>query len=200
MTVLQLVRIPAVKHVLISLFCERQCLAVCNIVLTRAAPAVICFIALSFDAGFILFCYSAVELGGLGLTPASIAACLSLRGVSSIVFSLLLFPIAQRKFGTQKLYRFFIACWIPLFAVLPIMNILVRQNRHGVWVEAGSIKALWYIMVPTMLVYTLGDLSFPLNMLALNASAPHPSCLGALNGIGLSVGSLARSIGPASIG
>lgn len=119
-----------------------------------------CFIALSFDAGIILFTYSDPKLGGIGLSPTSIAACLSLRGVTSIVLSLLLFPIAQRKFGTQPLYRFFTACWVPLFAVLPVMNALVSKDS-GKWVENGSLTGLWWIMAPTMLVYTFGDLGFP---------------------------------------
>lgn len=119
-----------------------------------------CFISLSFDTGFILFAYSEPKLGGIGLSPSSIAGCLSLRGASSIVLSLLVFPIAQRKFGTQPLYRFFTACWVPLFVILPVMNDMVSKDDTK-WVVDGSLTGLWWIMAPTMLVYTLADLGFP---------------------------------------
>lgn len=166
MTALQLIAIPAVRHILISSFREysnRNAATVLRRLIQALCAhfAVICFIALSFDAVLVLFCYSAVPLGGIALTPAGIALCLTLRGTMSITFSLLFFPLAQKRFGTQPLYRFFVACWLPAFILPPIMNAIVRGDTHGAWVDAGHLKFMWVLMAPLMVFYTLGDLSFP---------------------------------------
>lgn len=161
MTALQLMAIPAVRNILISSFREYSLFSSPRHLLTRSCPLVICFIALSFDAVLVLFCYSAVPLGGIALTPAGIALCLTLRGTMSITFSLFFFPLAQKRFGTQPLYRFFVACWLPAFILPPVMNAVVRGDTTGAWVDAGHLKFMWVLMAPLMLFYTLGDLSFP---------------------------------------
>jgi hypothetical protein len=54
-------------------------------------------------------------------------------------------------------------------------------------------------MALTMLLYALGDLQFPLQMMALNACTPYRTILGAVNGLSMSLGSLARALGPWAI-
>lgn len=89
------------------------------------------------------------------------AKCFSLRGILSIVLSLLVLPLAQRKLGLATLYRGFSACWILCFALPPVMNALARDGR-GRWVsEGGSLGRMWWLMGPLMVLYTLGDLAFP---------------------------------------
>ncbi|ODO01479.1 hypothetical protein I350_06299 [Cryptococcus amylolentus CBS 6273] len=178
---LQLLALPKVRQVLVSVF---------FITLT----------AMSFDAGFVLFTYSPIPLGGIALSPSSIALCLSIKGFISIAVSLLLFPLAHRRFGMRPLYRLFATCWVGIFAIPPLMNVLAAGNESGAWVENGTLKGLWFLMGPLVLLYVFGDLCFPLNMMALNAAAPSPSSLGALNGISLIVSALARTMGPATFG
>ncbi|WRT68803.1 uncharacterized protein IL334_005783 [Kwoniella shivajii] len=157
--------------------------------------------AMSFDAGFALFAYSVPSLGGIALTPTSIAACLSVKGALSIAFNLLFFPLALRRFKMRSLYRMFSSCWILVFMIPPIMNALVvKDGDSGKWVEGGSLKMLWLLMIPLLFLYVFGDLAFPLNMMALNAASPSSSALGAINGISLVVSALARSVGPAIFG
>ncbi|KAK4686733.1 hypothetical protein P7C73_g3383, partial [Tremellales sp. Uapishka_1] len=180
-TFMELISIAAVQQVLLSGF---------FLTLT----------AMSFDAVFVLFAYSSTRLGGLALSPKSIALCLSIKGALSIILSLSFFPMAQRKFGTQMLYRIFAACWIVVYAIPPVMNALASGPHDEAWVADGSMKDMWFLMIPHLLLYVVGDWVFPLNMMALNMAAPSPSSLGGLNGISLSVSALARSVGPAAIG
>ncbi|ORY26992.1 major facilitator superfamily domain-containing protein [Naematelia encephala] len=177
----ELISIKPVQQVLISIFLLSLC-------------------AMSFDAGFVLFAYSSTTLGGIALSPMNIARCLSIKGALSIIISLSLFPLAQRKFGTKPLYRFFATCWIGVYALPPMMNALASGTSGSKWVLDGSLRELWYLMVPMLMLYVLGDLAFPLNMMALNAAAPSQNSLGALNGISLITSALSRSIGPAMIG
>ncbi|KAJ9115834.1 hypothetical protein QFC22_004976 [Naganishia vaughanmartiniae] len=185
MSARQLVGIPAVRNVLVSNF-------------------LLCFIALSFDAVFVLFTYSPVPLNGLALSHTAMALCFSLRGVLSIFLSLFILPVAQRKLGTSSLYRAFAGTWIACFALPPVMNTLARRDTHGTkyrWIsEDGKLLRMWWLMGPLMVLYTMGDLAFPLNMLALNVAAPDQSVLGAINGISSSVAALARAMGPVTIG
>lgn len=91
------------------------------------------------------------------------AKCFSLRGILSIVLSLLALPLAQRKLGLATLYRGFSACWIVCFALPPVMNALARRDAgQGKWVsENGHLEKMWFIMAPLMALYTLADLAFP---------------------------------------
>lgn len=57
-----------------------------------ASGFLIVIVALSFDAIFILYCYSALDYGGLALTPKGISACLALRGAFSVVLSVSYVP------------------------------------------------------------------------------------------------------------
>ncbi|WWD10212.1 hypothetical protein V865_008346 [Kwoniella europaea PYCC6329] len=189
----ELVSMKAIQQVLISIF-------------------LLTLTAMSFDAGFVLFAYSSATLGGIALSPASIASCLSVKGGMSIAFNLLLFPQALKRVKKKTLYRSFAACWIAVFMLPPVMNVLVLHSEDGgggsaasgigdgTWVADGSLRYLWFMMVPLLVLYVFGDLCFPLNMLALNAAAPSASSLGAINGISLITSALARSMGPALFG
>ncbi|OCF44424.1 hypothetical protein I317_01684 [Kwoniella heveanensis CBS 569] len=187
---IELVSMKAIQQVLISIF-------------------LLTLTAMSFDAGFVLFAYSSATLGGIALSPTSIASCLSVKGGMSIAFNLLLFPQALKRVKKKTLYRSFAACWIAVFMLPPVMNVLVRHSAggeaaseigDGTWVANGSLRYLWFMMVPLLVLYVFGDLCFPLNMLALNAAAPSASSLGAINGISLITSALARSMGPALFG
>ncbi|WVQ94823.1 hypothetical protein IAU59_001906 [Kwoniella sp. CBS 9459] len=182
---IELVSMKAIQQVLISIF-------------------LLTLTAMSFDAGFVLFAYSSAPLGGISLSPTSIASCLSVKGGMSIAFNLLLFPQALKRVKKKIMYRSFAACWIAVFMIPPIMNVLVLHSGGdsdgGIWVQDGSLKYLWLVMVPLLVLYVFGDLCFPLNMLALNAAAPSASSLGAINGISLITSALARSMGPALFG
>lgn len=110
-----------------------------------------------------LFTYSPVNLNGLSLSHASMAMCFGLRGILSIILSLFLLPLAQRKLGLATLYRGFSACWIACFALPPVMNALARHDGgRARWIsEDGRLQRMWWLMGPLMVLYTLADLAFP---------------------------------------
>ncbi|OCF54197.1 hypothetical protein L486_08394 [Kwoniella mangroviensis CBS 10435] len=184
----ELVSMKAIQQVLISIF-------------------LLTLTAMSFDAGFVLFAYSSATLGGIALSPTSIASCLSVKGGMSIAFNLLLFPQALKRVKKKTLYRSFAACWIAVFMLPPGMNVLVLHSEDGggssaageigdwTWVANGSLRYLWFMNGPAA-----GAIRLRLNMLALNAAAPTASSLGAINGISLITSALARSMGPALFG
>ena len=159
----ELISIPAVQQVLISTFrmsllpLQKSCISSS----ANVPVKVLVLTAMSFDAGFVLFAYSSVDLGGISLSPTSIALCLSVKGALSIGFSLLLFPLAQRKIGIRPLYRAFAACWVVVYALPPVMNLVISGSGDERWVKDGSLQGLWLFMIPLILLYVFGDLVFP---------------------------------------
>jgi hypothetical protein len=125
----QLLRTPEIRQPLLAGFCN-------------------VFASLSFDSVFVLFAYSSVSLGGLGLNARAIAFCLTFRGIVSILAALFLFAPAQRKFGGRVLYRLFVCMWPITFALLPAMHYLVAQNEEGLYVRDGMVTPkLWPLSV-----------------------------------------------------
>ncbi|KAL7410606.1 major facilitator superfamily domain-containing protein [Mrakia frigida] len=183
---LQLFSIPKVQKVLVSYF-------------------MIVLISLSYDAVFILWCYSALKFGGLALTPKLISYCLAARGLFSIVFSLLIFPLLLQTFGMPPLYRLTVFLWVPVYILPPVMNLLSSHSKISTLLPAFLLPPspetathhpaiVWALMALLLVIYALGDLCFPLNMMALNVASPSKGSLGSLNGLALTIGSAARSI------
>ena len=155
-SVSSLIAIPEVRSVLISAF--RECPFRIAYVLTH--PPVLTLVAMSFDAGFVLFCYSPIPLSGLGLVPGTIATLLSIKGAVSIFLSLIVLPRLRRRFGVGALFPTFAAAWIAAYALLPIMHSFARVGS-SYWVKDGHLRHLWIVMSLDILFYVLGDFCFP---------------------------------------
>ena len=113
---------------------------------------------MSYDAGFVLFAYSAPSLGGIGLRAQLIALCLSIKGGLSMCLALTVFPIAKRRLSVRALYRILTPCWVAAYFLPPMMNLVARQQPDS---SAGDLHRLWILMGPNILCFVLGDLCFP---------------------------------------
>ncbi|GAA6035772.1 hypothetical protein JCM8097_005693 [Rhodosporidiobolus ruineniae] len=155
-----------------------------------AALIAYAFLALetvSLDALLILFCYSPISLGGLGFAPADIGTALSLSGLLSVSFQLLLFPPLQRRAGTVPLYRALMALWPVVFSLFPVMSYAARE-----W----GRRAVWGWLAVFLGLKSIANMSYATNMLTLTDAAPSKRLLGTLNGVAQMGSSLMRSIGP----
>lgn len=87
------------------------------------------------DAALVLFLYTPIELGGLGLKSKQIGIYLASIGLTSALLQLLLFPSLQKRFGTKKVFAFAMSFWVSMAALLPICNWIARRgliNNGGV--------------------------------------------------------------------
>jgi hypothetical protein len=83
---------------------------------------------------------TSIELGGLGMEPASIGLILALQGLITGAATALLVPRMQRRIGMRRMYRggvwlYFVQIWL-----LPAMHYAVRFNVGrglGVYVLIG---------------------------------------------------------------
>ncbi|GAA6062569.1 hypothetical protein JCM10212_004882 [Sporobolomyces blumeae] len=155
-----------------------------------AALTTYSFLALetvALDALLILFCYSPTPIGGLGFHESDIGTALSLSGVSSVGFQLVLFPPLQRRFGTVRLYRGLMMVYPIVFALFPVMSWCARTKGR---------KEVWTCMVLFLLLKSFGNMAYACNMLTVTDSAPSKRLLGTINGVAQMCSSLMRSVGP----
>jgi hypothetical protein len=82
-----------------------------------------------------LFCFTAVDHGGLGFSAKKIGNVISQRSVSVLIIQMVTFPWLQKRVGTTRLFKWLMSLWIPTLLLLPLCNIFARMgNEVLVWV------------------------------------------------------------------
>ncbi|KAF3930841.1 hypothetical protein ABW19_dt0202357 [Dactylella cylindrospora] len=137
--------------------------------------------------------------GGLGLLAAQVGYGMAVLGSIGIVMQLFIYPPMQMRFGTLRSYRaslvlFPIAYTLtPFLAILPSTTKDLRSPAAGVLVWAGIVITL-FVQV------TARTFASPGNVILLINSVNNRRALGTVNGLGASLSSLARAVGPLSAG
>ncbi|KAL0578150.1 hypothetical protein V5O48_003855 [Marasmius crinis-equi] len=84
------------------------------------------FITVAFDVVFVLFCYSPIRQGGLGLSVQEIGYSLSSAGISGAISQAIILPILLKRFDPAKMYYICVNIWPVLFLALPCLNMMAR--------------------------------------------------------------------------
>ena len=132
--------------------------------------------------------------GGLGMPPRSVGLAMAILGVIGITLQLFVYPAVNQSFGTLRSYRWsllcfpFAYCLAPYLAVVPSSSLPPAQ-ANGVLVWAALAGVLFVQVVAR-------TFALPATIILLNNCSPHPSVLGTIHGIGQSVSSASRTIGP----
>ncbi|KZT24425.1 major facilitator superfamily multidrug-resistance, DHA1 sub-family [Neolentinus lepideus HHB14362 ss-1] len=143
---------------------------------------------LSISYSFIqpLFLSSPVGKGGLGLPPPTIGYILGACGLWNGFFQGLFFPALHRRLGTKRLFMISVCAYIPLFLLWPVMTL--------VSVRSGFVTAVVKILLILQLsLYPLSRCSH----IFITSAAPTRGSLGATTGLGQTVASFMRVVGPA---
>lgn len=132
--------------------------------------------------------------GGLALPPARIGIGLAILGVIGITLQLFMYPKLSHKLGTAKSYRIFLALFPVAYVLAPFLS------RVPSWSEppaGASGPFVWTGIIGILFLQVLGrTFALPCTNILVNNVCPHPSVLGTVHGIGQSVSSLTRTIGP----
>lgn len=143
-----------------------------------------------------LLCFA----GGLKLTEVQLAGPLSFSGACLILVSLFAFPAAQRAWGTLTVTRRGLMCAVLTAFAIPCTRFAAQHGSSSGSsdVGQGDIGWLaWGLLYCAMLLKSLsGCFAFTGTMIVVNMSVD-PQQLGAVNGVGQSLASLARGVGPA---
>ncbi|KAH9882846.1 hypothetical protein J1614_000212 [Plenodomus biglobosus] len=145
-------------------------------------------LAFTLTAVFPVFQYTPISMGGLGFSPAIIAACTGLNGASQAIWILFVFPKLHRRFGTGRVLWLCAIAWPIFFAICPMYHFLI----------AYGYRTLFWSTGPPLLILGSGvAMAFTSIQLALNDIAPSHETLGTLNAIALAAQSGLRAVAPA---
>lgn len=132
--------------------------------------------------------------GGLGLPPRSTGFAMSILGVVGICMQLLLYPRVSARLGTVRSWRYFLLCFPIVYFLVPYLSVVPSSDAPPS--EKTGIL-VWVALSSVLMIHVLGrTFALPAQVILINNCSPHPSVLGTIHGLGQSVSSGARTIGP----
>ncbi|KIK52653.1 hypothetical protein GYMLUDRAFT_179880 [Collybiopsis luxurians FD-317 M1] len=138
-----------------------------------------------------LYFSTPVELGGLGLPPATIGNLLSIFGLLNGIMQIFFFARLHDNWGSKKTFTLGIASTLPIFACFPIMTYMVKAN--------GYVTPLTWVFVALQILFSLSlSFSYGAIFIYIAAASPNRASLGATNGLSQMSVSVCRAIGPAA--
>ncbi|KAH7014734.1 major facilitator superfamily domain-containing protein [Ilyonectria destructans] len=128
--------------------------------------------------------------GGIGLSLYQVGLAVAVLGLIGLSFQLLVYPIITSKISSYMSYRIFLPFSALAYLFLPFM-VLLRKDS---WV-------LWPVLL-LLFGFQAVSRTFaqPGMIILINSCGSHPHLRSTIHGMGLSVGSLARILGPAGSG
>ncbi|KAF2841362.1 MFS general substrate transporter [Patellaria atrata CBS 101060] len=144
-------------------------------------------LAMFYTAVVPVMWFTAIPLGGYGLTPKQISLLMCLSGLSQALWLLLIFPPLQHRLGTGGVLRLCAAAWPLFFLAAPLGSVLLRHRLD---------VAAWCVVLPALAVGSGVSMAFTAVQLALNDISPSPQTLGTLNALALAANSGVRTVAP----
>ncbi|EJD52612.1 member of major facilitator superfamily multidrug-resistance, DHA1 sub-family [Auricularia subglabra TFB-10046 SS5] len=134
------------------------------------------FTTVAIEAIFVLYLYTPVGSGGLGLNQQEIGMTMSAQAVMSVAVNFLLFPPLSKWMGTTNLYLACSALHMPIVVLFPTIHYLAVLGEQR------------------LVLFGIAGLC---NMVLVNAASPSNAALGTVNGLAQMVSSGMRALGPA---
>lgn len=136
--------------------------------------------------------------GGLSFSPALLGSSLAILGVVGLVLQILLYPWANARFGLMCCFRLSLILFPVAYFLAPYLSLLPSSTAaplpaSGAWVWAGISGVL-------TLQVCARTFALPASIILVNNASPHPSVLGTIHGVGQSVSSAMRTLGPVAGG
>ncbi|KAF5858602.1 hypothetical protein ETB97_003954 [Aspergillus alliaceus] len=132
--------------------------------------------------------------GGLGMLPQSVGFATAILGIIGMLLQFTVYPAINSRLGTAKSYQYFLTLFPLAYAFAPYIALAPSSTpppgqANGPWV--------WFsIIIVLFLQVSARTFTLPTSIILLNNCSPHPSVLGTIHGIGQSVSSAFRTIGP----
>ena len=174
-----------------------------NVCLCIMSYAIWCFLQVIYDEVYALFVATPIALGGLQFSSFEMGAVLSLLGIVQVIGQLILFPIAERKYGLVGSLKLASVTMVIFSILLPFVGDLARHvvtSPDGLYTftqKAIVFNALLFVLAGRNFGCVIGYIAV---MILVNDSAPGKHTLGVVHGFGQVAASLVRSAGPALAG
>ena len=134
--------------------------------------------------------------GGLGLQPREVGMAMAILGVLGIGLQLGIYPWLSTRLGTVRSWRLFLLYFPVAYLLVPFLS-LVPSTEESPPPSAKSGVAVWAAIAGVLAFQVIGrTFALPAQTILVNNCTPHPSVLGTVHGIGQSVSSFARALGP----
>ncbi|KAM3512146.1 hypothetical protein MY11210_004210 [Beauveria gryllotalpidicola] len=132
--------------------------------------------------------------GGLGMPPQRVGLAMAILGVIGILMQLFLYPNLSARLGTLRSWRLSLLCFPLAYFVVPYLAVVPSAALPP---AAKAGVAVWLAICGALFVQVVGrTFALPSMAILINNGSPHPSVLGTVHGLGQSVSSAARTIGP----
>ena len=96
---------------------------------------------------------TAVEFGGLGMSPASIGVWMASYGLLNGIFQFVGFPLIVERFGPRRVFIVSILSFFPMYLLLFFENLAIRRA------SGGAIVTLLLIVLQLSMI-AISDMGF----------------------------------------
>lgn len=127
--------------------------------------------------------------GGLGLPPPTVGTMLSLFGGLGIAVQVLAYPALAAYLGILPIYRVSLSAFPLAYCLVPFL-VLLPTKGVVMWSGIGVV----------MLLMVGARTALPSSVILVTRVAPKKSVLGRIHGVAMSLGGLAKAVGPTAAG
>nr|A0A286LF01.1 RecName: Full=Major facilitator-type transporter psiT2; AltName: Full=Psilocybin biosynthesis cluster transporter 2 [Psilocybe cyanescens]ASU62249.1 putative transporter [Psilocybe cyanescens] len=155
------------------------------------------FLYTSSDVLFSLYCFTAVEDGGVGLPPDEIGYAFSVAGVIAMLMQLCITPWVLRTFDKAKVYKFCMFSFPLVFALMGCLNPLAQTGYNEVskTIHPTTTGLLYAAIAVLLLLARVCVMAFPISMMLIKQNADKNS-LATANGLVQVSMTIARALCP----
>lgn len=132
------------------------------------------------------------------MPPQSVGFATAILGVIGMLLQFSIYPSINSRLGTVKSYQFFLSLFPLAYALAPFISLSPSSSPPP---AQATGWAVWISIVIVLFLQVMArTFTLPTSIILLNNCSPHPSVLGTVHGIGQSVSSAFRTIGPVFAG
>ena len=162
-----------------------------QVIINMCIYACLALHTISFDQLFPLFCSTAPNEGGLGMSANQVGLALSFGGFMAMILQISVFPVVCERYGPVICLRAVSLIYPFMYFAMPYVSILSLSGYDS------SSWQLWVALIGVQLLKVVaGVFAFPSAAILITNSAPAKSFLGTINGANQAFASLARALGP----
>lgn len=111
-----------------------RALLIPRVIISAGNYALLAIVDISYRTVLPVWMSTPVTMGGLDLSPQAIGALLSIYGITNGTLQILTFSKAVEYMGAKRIYIYGIIASLPIFALMPITNLVAREEGLGVTV------------------------------------------------------------------
>jgi hypothetical protein len=136
--------------------------------------------------------------GGLAFPPSTTGLAMSILGVIGVILQFALYPKVNARFGLIRSFRYSSFIFPLAYFLAPYLALLPSTTEPPY--QASGVLVWIGISVVLFLQVAARTFALPAMIILLNNCSPHPSVLGTVHGLGSSVSSTFRTVGPIASG